>query len=381
MAEQESQYHYTTQESGTPPTNHDGAVRTQAAFVNKLYKMLEDNSIHDLISWSERGDLFSVSNPTSFSRFVLPQYFKHNNWQSFVRQLNMYGFHKVNDMIHSNLTSDNQTWEFKHPHFKRGEIEDLQHIKRKSAKPSTTSLPPRIPNYVRQQDDNDDDLYGPMYKHVLHIEERLQYVTKSHEVLKKETHSLRGLIKHQQDTISEFASILTDILVDEANIRIHPNKRDSILNRLNELQMAYVNDNGSQTSSTASVPSPRQQRSSMSEPYPTQPTKYYTNTEKTATSAPSLQLQHPTRHSHSPSQTTSSPSRSDPFIHSSFPPSSTVRYSAQPSSASPPSNIVSKNKRLGFGKESHLLNPEPHLSTRPSPTDSNETIMKKQRIE
>ena len=110
--------------------------------------------------------------------------------------------------------------------------------------------------------------------------------------------------------------------------------------------MAYVNDNGSQTSSTASAPSPRQQRSSMSEPYPTQPTKYYTNTEKTATSAPSLQLQHPTRHSHSPSQTTSSPSRSDPFIHSSFPPSSTVRYSAQPSSASPPSNIGKKEKRL-----------------------------------
>lgn len=81
-------------------------MRTQAAFVNKLYKyvmisilmsflsidiqsrMLEDPSIHHLISWSENGELFSVSNPTAFSKIVLPQYFKHNNWQSFVRQLN-----------------------------------------------------------------------------------------------------------------------------------------------------------------------------------------------------------------------------------------------------------------------------------------------------
>jgi hypothetical protein len=50
--------------------------------------MLEDPETSDLIAWSSHGDLFSVSNPTTFSKTVLPQYFKHNNWQSFVRQLN-----------------------------------------------------------------------------------------------------------------------------------------------------------------------------------------------------------------------------------------------------------------------------------------------------
>ncbi|KAI8071305.1 HSF-type DNA-binding-domain-containing protein, partial [Gongronella butleri] len=94
-------------------------------------RILEDPEIHHLISWTADGDMFSVSNPAVFSKEVLPQYFKHNNWQSFVRQLNMYGFHKVNDIIHSNLTSESQKWEFRHEHFRRGAIDALQNIKRK----------------------------------------------------------------------------------------------------------------------------------------------------------------------------------------------------------------------------------------------------------
>ncbi|RIB13912.1 HSF-type DNA-binding-domain-containing protein, partial [Gigaspora rosea] len=97
-------------------------------------RMVEDQSIQHLISWAPSGDVFSVSNPTEFSKTVLPQYFKHNNWQSFVRQLNMYGFHKVNDMFHANPTSESQAWEFKHPEFRRGQLAALQNIKRKSSK-------------------------------------------------------------------------------------------------------------------------------------------------------------------------------------------------------------------------------------------------------
>ncbi|PWN53769.1 hypothetical protein IE53DRAFT_309651, partial [Violaceomyces palustris] len=36
------------------------------------------------------GTAFSVANPAEFSRVVLPNWFKHSSWQSFVRQLNMY---------------------------------------------------------------------------------------------------------------------------------------------------------------------------------------------------------------------------------------------------------------------------------------------------
>lgn len=119
--------------------------KTQAAFVPKLFLMVKDmkqptpnnpNPIQPLISWSKMGDVFCVFDPIEFSREILPLHFKHNNWQSFVRQLNMYGFHKVNDLLASSHCHPDtvQAWEFRHPHFKRGRADLLPMIKRKSTK-------------------------------------------------------------------------------------------------------------------------------------------------------------------------------------------------------------------------------------------------------
>ena len=48
-----------------------------------------------LICWSEEGSSFLIKNQSQFSSSMLPYYYKHSNMASFVRQLNMYDFHKV----------------------------------------------------------------------------------------------------------------------------------------------------------------------------------------------------------------------------------------------------------------------------------------------
>jgi hypothetical protein len=68
---------------------------TVPAFPLKLYTMLEDPNTDDIIGWSQTGDSFVVYQPAEFSQLVLPQFFKHSNFQSFIRQLNLYEFRKL----------------------------------------------------------------------------------------------------------------------------------------------------------------------------------------------------------------------------------------------------------------------------------------------
>ncbi|KAF2224646.1 HSF-type DNA-binding-domain-containing protein [Elsinoe ampelina] len=106
----------------------------QAAFIHKLYNMLEDQTIQHLISWSNTNESFVMSPSTEFSK-VLASYFKHTNISSFVRQLNMYGFHKVSDVFHAG-SPDSPLWEFKHGagSFKRGDLVGLREIKRRASR-------------------------------------------------------------------------------------------------------------------------------------------------------------------------------------------------------------------------------------------------------
>ncbi|KAG1738990.1 HSF-type DNA-binding-domain-containing protein [Suillus lakei] len=105
-------------------------------FVTKLYQMINDPKSQLFIAWTELGTSFVVSNVGEFSRSILGSHFKHNNFSSFVRQLNMYGFHKINRTPRAQRTSTtSQTWEFSHPKFLRARPDLLDAIKRKALEP------------------------------------------------------------------------------------------------------------------------------------------------------------------------------------------------------------------------------------------------------
>ncbi|XP_039822677.1 heat stress transcription factor B-2a-like isoform X4 [Panicum virgatum] len=74
-----------------PPAAEAAGQRSlPTPFLTKTYQLVDDPAVDDVISWNEDGSTFVVWRPAEFARDLLPKYFKHNNFSSFVRQLNTY---------------------------------------------------------------------------------------------------------------------------------------------------------------------------------------------------------------------------------------------------------------------------------------------------
>lgn len=107
------------------------------AFLGKLWKLVNDSDTNHLISWSPGGKTFVIKNQADFAKELLPLYYKHNNMASFIRQLNMYGFHKITSVENGGLRYEKDEIEFSHACFMKGHSYLLEHIKRKIANPKT----------------------------------------------------------------------------------------------------------------------------------------------------------------------------------------------------------------------------------------------------
>ena len=159
------------------------------SFLSRLYDILNDSNNKDIIHWNKEGNGILISDINKLCDIVLPKYYKHNNYSSFVRQLNMYGFHKSKGII-----KDGEG--FEHEKFnKKSNKEQIKQMNRKNKKIKLLS------KYIKNSynnsleisnKNNNDDIFNnenDILKFLLEKnEENIKYINE----LKKEVDELKN---------------------------------------------------------------------------------------------------------------------------------------------------------------------------------------------
>ncbi|EAT37718.1 AAEL010319-PA [Aedes aegypti] len=181
------------------------------AFLAKLWRLVEDPETNDLISWSTDGRSFIIQNQAQFAKELLPLNYKHNNMASFIRQLNMYGFHKITSIDNGGLRFDKDEMEFTHPCFQKDHPYLLEHIKRK------------IANSKQQQQDDKSGLKVEAMNRVLtemkqmrgrqeSLDTRFSSMKQENEALWREIAILRQKHLKQQQIVNKLIQFLVTIV-------------------------------------------------------------------------------------------------------------------------------------------------------------------------
>ncbi|KAL3830692.1 hypothetical protein ACJIZ3_019494 [Penstemon smallii] len=213
-----------------------------APFLVKCYEMVDDESTNELISWAESDDSFIIWDESKFSSQLLPKYFKHSNFSSFVRQLNIYGFRKI----------DTDRWEFGNEAFIKGQRHLLKNITRRK------QLQTLVQNKPSQQKDantllpSEEDKRIALWKEVENLKAGKNALTQELKKLRQHQQNsqdkllllreqLKGMEKNQQQMLSfivmamqrpEF--LMQFLQPKENNWRVSENGNSNKLNEVTE---------------------------------------------------------------------------------------------------------------------------------------------------
>ncbi|XP_013100588.2 heat shock factor protein isoform X2 [Stomoxys calcitrans] len=184
------------------------------AFLAKLWRLVEDPETNNLICWSKDGRSFIIQNQAQFARELLPLNYKHNNMASFIRQLNMYGFHKITSIDNGGLKFDRDEMEFTHPCFKRNCPYLLEHIKRKIASTKSvdekSAMKPEAVSKVLQD-------VKAMRGRQDSLDSRFSVMKQENEALWREIASLRQKHAKQQQIVNKLIQFLITIVQPQRN--------------------------------------------------------------------------------------------------------------------------------------------------------------------
>ena len=195
------------------------------SFLIKLYTILnEEKKYSKYIHWCKNG--FIITNSNNFTNYVLPNFFNHRKFSSFVRQLNLYDFHKVK-------TDKKEELKYIHEQFSKDKTEDqIKSIKKK----------PKNVTQIKNTDIPNRNIVAPDFNFIQTISNDLisDKSIKIEKLDEPKIYEFKNII--QQSDISKITNQkILNYLLDYSLQNINYQKKlDNEINNLNQLNNELI---------------------------------------------------------------------------------------------------------------------------------------------
>ena len=217
-------------------------TRKPESFLSKLFDILNNTNNNSAISWDSEGKKIVISDIVKLCNEVLPKFYKHKNYSSFIRQLNLYGFHKTRGIL------DNSE-KYEHEKFTKNitkeEIKQISKVARH--KHMIKSLDTFINSNNKDEETKENDLVVvPNDKVLNYLTKKIDENEENTTETKKEIEELKAEIIKVKNELVEYKSIVNSNQIIIAKlIKIHfniklDNQKLKKINNIKELFKRYL---------------------------------------------------------------------------------------------------------------------------------------------
>lgn len=217
-------------------------TRKPESFLSKLFDILNNTNNNSAISWDSEGKKIVISDIVKLCNEVLPKFYKHKNYSSFIRQLNLYGFHKTRGIL------DNSE-KYEHEKFTKNitkeEIKQISKVARH--KHMIKSLDTFINSNNKDEETKENDLVVvPNDKVLNYLTKKIDENEENTTETKKEIEELKAEIIKVKNELVEYKSIVNNNQIIIAKlIKIHfniklDNQKFKKISNIKELFKRYL---------------------------------------------------------------------------------------------------------------------------------------------